>query len=102
MMHQNRPSTFAAHGLLKRTVAVVALFALSVATTFAIPAANDHTVLILSTSVTGGTSSQEANRAAFLGLSVEIVTPTQWATMTTSDFASYRAIVLGDPNCSEN
>jgi hypothetical protein len=57
------------------------------------------TVLILSTSVTGGASSLEAQAALSQGFSVQVVTPTQWAAMTTSNFASYRAIVLGDPTC---
>jgi hypothetical protein len=57
------------------------------------------TVLILSTSVTGGASSLEAQAALSQGFSVQVVTPTAWAAMTTSNFASYRAIILGDPTC---
>ena len=58
-------------------------------------------VLILDTTVTGGASSLEATQAALLGLSVDVVNPVQWAAMTTAQFASYKAIVLGDPTCEE-
>jgi hypothetical protein len=54
-------------------------------------------VLILSTTVANGTASIEASKAASLGFAVDIVTPAQWAVLTTSDFARYRAIILGDP-----
>jgi hypothetical protein len=61
-------------------------------------------LLILSTTITkpafdGNPLSVEEQEAATLGLSVDIVTPVQWAAMTTADFASYKAIVLGDPTC---
>ncbi len=61
-------------------------------------------VLILSTSITkpdihGNPLSVEEQEAAALGLSVDIVTPAQWAAMTTVQFAAYKAIVLGDPTC---
>jgi len=57
-------------------------------------AVND--VLMLSTTVTTG---QEQAAATALGLSVDVVTPAQWASMTTAQFAAYKAIVLGDPQC---
>jgi hypothetical protein len=61
-------------------------------------------LLILSTTITkpdvhGNALSVEEQEAAALGLSVNIVTPVQWAAMTTADFAAYKAIVLGDPTC---
>lgn len=56
-------------------------------------------VAILSTTVSGRMSSPEAQQAAALGLTVEIKTPAQWAAMTAADFAGYRALILGDPNC---
>src|ERR1700693_6182208 len=64
-------------------------------------------LLILSTTITkpafdGNPLSVEEQEAATLGLSVNIVTPVQWAAMTTADFASYKAIVLGDPTCVSN
>ena len=57
-------------------------------------------VLILSTSVTGGATSREALAAEAAGYNVEVATPAQWAAKTTSDFASYRALILGDPTCA--
>ncbi len=59
-------------------------------------------VLILSTSVTDGAASKEAQAAIAAGYNVEVATPLQWAAKTTSDFASYRALILGDPTCSTN
>lgn len=57
------------------------------------------TVLILDTTVTGGTSSLEAQAAQSLGLSVEDDDATTWASKTTAQFASYSAIIFGDPTC---
>lgn len=57
-------------------------------------------VLILSSTVTSGTSSDEAQAAAALGFTVELATPAQWAAKTAADFASYRALILGDPTCA--
>ncbi|MEZ4293879.1 MAG: DUF4215 domain-containing protein [Polyangiaceae bacterium] len=59
-------------------------------------AAQPDTVLILSTTVSGGASSREAFFAQALGYNVEIVTAAQWATKSTADFATYRAIIFGD------
>jgi uncharacterized repeat protein (TIGR01451 family) len=64
------------------------------------PAPGPDYVLILSTSVTGGMSSREAQAAIAAGYNVEIATPAQWASKTTVDFATYRALILGDPTCS--
>ena len=61
-------------------------------------AANDHTVLILGTTVSG-TPSIEATAATAAGLSVEIADAAGWAAKSTADFATYRAIVLGDATC---
>lgn len=66
----------------------------------AAPAADDHTVLVLEDTVYDGTLSLEAAQAALSGFTVEIATAAQWAAKTAADFASYRAIVLGDPYCS--
>ncbi|HEY3281794.1 MAG TPA: hypothetical protein VGN26_05925 [Armatimonadota bacterium] len=57
-------------------------------------------VLILSTSVTGGAASREAQQVTALGMTFDLVTAVQWGAMTTADFAQYKAIVLGDPTCS--
>ncbi len=56
-------------------------------------------VLILSTTVSGGLGSLEATKAVAIGKTPVLVTPAVWAGLTTADFASYDAIVLGDPHC---
>jgi RHS repeat-associated protein len=61
-------------------------------------ASTSGSVLILSTSVSGGTSSVEAQQAAALNLSVTVATPSTWDAMTESQFQSYSAIVIGDPS----
>jgi len=61
-------------------------------------AATDR-VLILSTTISGGLSSTEANEAAARGFAVDIVDPTAWSAMTAAQFSTYRAIILGDPTC---
>ncbi len=63
-------------------------------------AANDHTVLILGPTVTGGAASREAVAAIAIGMDVEVATAAQWAAKTTADFATYRALILGDPTCT--
>lgn len=55
-------------------------------------------LLILDSTQLSGTSSREIKAANNLGLTYDIVTATQWSAMTTSDFAAYKAIVLGDPD----
>ncbi len=56
-------------------------------------------VLILGSSVSGGANSDEAQAVALLGLTFDIASPTEWAGLTASDFAAYKALVIGDPNC---
>lgn len=63
-------------------------------------AGDSSTVLILNTTVTGNYSSREAIHATSAGYTVELVSPAQWATKSAADFASYRAIILGDATCS--
>jgi len=65
----------------------------------ALGAPDDHTVLILDSTVSGGSTSREAFFAAAAGFTVEIVTPAGWAAKTGPEFASYRALILGDPFC---
>jgi len=60
-------------------------------------------VLILTSLVSGTpTSSQEYAAVQQLGFVPELANPTQWAAKTTADFATYRAIILGDPRCNTN
>lgn len=63
----------------------------------AAPAGNK--VLILAGTVSGGKASIEATEAAAQGLSADVVDAATWTSMTAAQFHSYRAIVLGDPNC---
>jgi hypothetical protein len=56
-------------------------------------------VLILGPTVTGGAASREAQEATAQGFAVDVVSPATWSSMTAAQFASYRAIVLGDPTC---
>jgi hypothetical protein len=65
----------------------------------AAPAASPHTVLILGKTVVGGTASLEATQATALGFDVEVASDANWAAKTSADFATYKAIVLGDPQC---
>jgi hypothetical protein len=58
-----------------------------------------NSVVILDTTVTGGATSIEAVQALALGFDVVINDAATWGSMTQADFASYRAIILGDPTC---
>jgi hypothetical protein len=63
-------------------------------------AADDHTVLILGPTVSGGAGSVEATKAMGLGLTVEVVDAAGWTAKSSADFSTYRALILGDPDCS--
>jgi hypothetical protein len=66
-------------------------------------AADTNTVLILDTTVAGTTgdvtTSVEATQAAAMGFNVEIDDAATWAAKSTALFATYRSIILGDPQC---
>jgi trimeric autotransporter adhesin len=82
------------------TTAVAAAGSVAVAVTRAAPVrAASQSVLILSTSVNGGSSSAEA-AAVPAGDTVTVATPSTWDAMTTAQFAAYSAIVIGDPSTS--
>ncbi|HEX8703547.1 MAG TPA: surface protein, partial [Myxococcaceae bacterium] len=59
-------------------------------------------MLILGSSVSGGTASMEARAAASLGLGTEVVTPAQWEDMTPQEFMTYRALIIGDAACTND
>jgi RHS repeat-associated protein len=59
--------------------------------------ASSGSVLILSTSVNGGSSSPEA-QAVPSGYTVTVASPSTWDSMTTAQFANYSAIIIGDPS----
>ncbi len=44
----------------------------------------------------------EVQAAVGLGKTVEVTDDTQWGSKTAAQFASYDAIILGDPNCPES
>lgn len=58
-------------------------------------------VLILGSSVSGGDTSIEATEVTARGLTPVVVDDPTWESMSPAQFASYRAIVIGDPTCSE-
>ncbi len=66
----------------------------------AVPAPDANSVLILESTVTGGSSSVEAAQATALGLTPVVVDAATWAATTADEFATYRALILGDPTCS--
>ncbi len=57
-------------------------------------------VLILASTVTGGSTSLEATAARAQGYTVELASDAAWAAKTSADFATYRALILGDNTCS--
>lgn len=65
----------------------------------AVQAPDDHSVLILGSSVVGGAASIEATEAASLGFTPVVVAPAEWGATTRAEFSSFRALILGDPAC---
>ena len=68
-------------------------------------APDNKSVLILDPTVSGGAGSPEALAAAKAGTDnygtpYTVVVVPSWAAYTAIDFASYRAIVVGDPTCA--
>jgi hypothetical protein len=59
-------------------------------------------VLILDTTLDTSAAFTEVNAAALDGKGADVVTPTQWAAMTTADFANYDAIVFADSFCAND
>ncbi len=69
----------------------------------AAPAPNANSVLILtSTTRNAADTSIEAHEATLAGFTVVMASDADWSTMTTADFASYKAIVFADGMCSGN
>jgi hypothetical protein len=81
--------------------AALAVFMLLPLSALAAGAANDHTVLALGATVNYGTNSLVVQIIESMGYDVEIATDEQWAAKTTADFATYRAVILADPDCTE-
>jgi uncharacterized repeat protein (TIGR01451 family) len=86
-------------GTLFLFLAIAAVMTLSADRIYAAGAPNDHTVLILGSTVSGGAGSLEATQATAQGFTVEIATDPVWAAKTQAEFGTYRALILGDPDC---
>jgi len=91
----------------RTTIKLIAVFTLLMgAFTFAAPAsvqvvqASNGKVLILDSTVAGGTASREYLAVQAAGKVPELINGAGWSAKTTADFAAYDAIVLGDRRCS--
>jgi len=64
-------------------------------------ARSTNKVLILDSTVSGGTGSREARavRALEPTAQIDVKTPAQWRAMTAEQFMDYRAIIIGDGAC---
>lgn len=85
---------------MRAVMCLLCLFALGVGTSFATPAADANSVLILGSTAKNAASSVEAAAATQAGFTVVVASDDDWAAMTAADFASYRGIVFGDGMCS--
>jgi endoglucanase len=97
-----RPA-YGARAVLIRRQALLVCAAFAIATFLLMPIgarASNGTVLILDSSVSNGLGSDEAQAATNLGFTVNVVDAATWTSMTTADFSTYAAIILGDPTCS--
>jgi cysteine-rich repeat protein len=78
---------------------MLAVLTISVATAQAQHAPDDHSVLILGSTVGCANPSLETTRAMAQGWTVVVDTDAQWLARTTADFATFQAIILGDKAC---
>ena len=85
--------------IVLRLLVAAMLLMLGAGMTSAAPAPDANSVLILDIAVSGGASSLEAMAATAAGHTVVVVSDTTWLAMSAADFASYRALVLGDATC---
>lgn len=100
----HRPANLPKAGLPRRSRFAILIFSLTafligVARLPAVPAPDANSVLILDTTVTNGGSSVEAIEASNAGFTVVVVNAATWAATTAAEFATYRALILGDPTC---
>lgn len=79
---------------------VGALVCLSSPPVQAAPAPDANSVLILDPTVSGGAGSREAVLAAANGFTVVVDSAVAWGARTTAEFATFRAIILGDATCT--
>ena len=86
---------------LRVLVAFALVAGLLASNSLAATAETGKKALILDSTVTGGSFSLEAQRAAALGFGpIDLVDNSTWATMTAAQFADYQLIIIGDPTCS--
>ena len=108
-MGDDELTTIARTGLALLSIGIFVLLPCKQSLAMHGPAHDSKSVLILDSTVTGGATSLEAVRAALIPadpadptgekLTVEVTDATGWGARTTSGFSTYRAIILGDPNC---
>src|SRR3954470_15067865 len=77
-------------------VSLVAVLTAALASAASAGAVTTNKVLLYGPSTFGGPASIEAQQAAALGLGVDVVDAATWSSMTTAQFAQYRAIVIPD------
>jgi hypothetical protein len=82
--------------LWKLSISLVAVIAAALASAGAANAVPVNKVLLYGPSVFGGASSFEGQRAAAQGFGVDVADAATWSSMTTAQFAQYRAIIIGD------
>lgn len=87
---------------LAAVISLLCLLAFGLRSGYAAPAPNPNSVLILGSAAKNASSSLEGVQAAQAGFTVVVASDTDWAAMTTSDFASYKEIIFGDGMCSGN
>ncbi|MDP3735489.1 MAG: myxococcus cysteine-rich repeat containing protein [bacterium] len=86
---------------LKFLVAVLLMIGLGLPMSMvAAPAPDAVSVLILDSTVSGGALSREAVLAAANGFTVVVDSAAAWGARTMAEFATFRAIILGDATCT--
>jgi hypothetical protein len=87
--------------LWKLSISLVVVITAALASAGAAHAVQNK-VLLYGPSTAGGASSVEAQQAAAQGLGVDVVDGATWDSMTTAQFAQYRALIIPDNEDSAN
>lgn len=95
-------STLLVRGVVAGVLAVGLVMTSVSVSAVAAPATGPGQVLILGSTVTGGAGSIEAQEVTAQGLTPVVVDDATWSGLSTADFASYRALIIGDPTCSSS
>lgn len=85
-----------------RAIALSAMLTLAVslmAAPTAQAAGRAQRILFFGPSLTTGNRLNEAHLARSVGYDIRVADADRWASLTTEDFASYQAIIVGDPHC---